>query len=129
MVALPPVSVSTAWAFGALRRDQWRRGDEAAQLADAAMPRPSLLVNDLEPVVFAAFPAVSTAKSGLLAAGASAAVMSGSGAAVVGLVSSAEAGRAVAATFASRYPETLPCCVRILGAETPLSVDPAGLYA
>ena len=129
VVVLPAVAVSTAWAFRSLRREATAPGDEPARLAAATTPSPAHLVNDLETVVLPAFPAVAAAKCALLEAGASGAVMSGSGAAVVGLVRSPAEARTVASTYAARQPETGVHCVRILDASAPLSVDPAGSYA
>ncbi len=128
VVALPPVVVSTAWAFREFAGLPVAIGDEAARLAGGATPDVSTAVNDLEPTVFGAFPLLRETKESLLAAGAGAAVMSGSGAAVVGLVSSPQDARSVAAAFAARHPDTPAHCVRVLPAAPP-SVDPASAYA
>jgi len=134
VLALPPVAVSTAWAFRAYAaQPKPRPGDRrsvfpAARLAAACEVLPELLENDLESVVLPAHPAVACAKRGLLDAGAAAAVMSGSGAAVVGLVPPGAAARALAASFAARHPEIPVHCVRILGGAAAGSVDPTPGY-
>jgi len=106
VVAIPPVAVSTAWAFrtfaasGAIPAN----GDEAARLAAGAVPSAELLVNDLERVVLPAFPAVAELKSALRRAGATAAVMSGSGSAVAGLAESRAGAERLAAAVRAALP-------------------------
>lgn len=68
---------------------------EAAATGDPEALGP-LLFNDLEPVVFARHPVIGEAKDGLLEAGALGAVMSGSGASVVGLARDETHARALA---------------------------------
>ncbi len=75
VVAIPPVAVSTAWAFRAFAElvpSPAVTGDEAARLAAGAPVVPALLVNDLERVGLPAFPAVAELKRLLLASGAQA---------------------------------------------------------
>lgn len=109
VVAVPPVEIATAWAFRvfAERADggRWAVGDEPARLAAGAKPAADLLVNDLERVVLPAFPVVAEVKARLLEAGASAVVMSGSGAAVVGVAPSAAAAERIAAMLRRALPE------------------------
>jgi 4-diphosphocytidyl-2-C-methyl-D-erythritol kinase len=98
VVAWPAVTIATGEVFRALTpTPEGQRGDEPARLAAGAAPAPNLLVNDLEQVVLPAYPAVAALKRRLLAAGASAAVLSGSGSAVVGLAPSRAAAEEVAA--------------------------------
>jgi 4-diphosphocytidyl-2-C-methyl-D-erythritol kinase len=119
IVAVPPVRVSTPWAFARFRE----RGPiapeaaatEAAALAAGAPLAAPLLVNDRECVVFPAFPAVAAVKARLAEAGAVAAVMSGSGAAVVGVAASAAAADAVAAAVVRAVPEVRVDVVRPVG--------------
>jgi 4-diphosphocytidyl-2-C-methyl-D-erythritol kinase len=68
---------------------------DAAAAGDAEALGP-LLFNDLESAVFPRYPVVAEAKAGLLAAGALGAVMSGSGASVVGLARDEAHARALA---------------------------------
>jgi 4-diphosphocytidyl-2-C-methyl-D-erythritol kinase len=100
VVAIPPVTVSTAWAFRAyaeLVPSPAAAGDEPARLAAGAAPSAALLINDLERVVLPAFPAIAALKRLLYACGAEAAVMSGSGSAVIGLAAPSTAAPLAAA--------------------------------
>jgi 4-diphosphocytidyl-2-C-methyl-D-erythritol kinase len=118
VVAIPPVAVSTAWAFrafAALVPEPAAVADEAAQLAAGMTPSPTLLVNDLERVVLPAFPVIADLKARLLAGGASAAVMSGSGSAVVAVASSVAEAERLAAEVREARPEVLVYAVRTLG--------------
>ena len=118
VVAIPPVAVSTAWAFrafAALAPEPAAVGEEAAQLAAGAAPSPALLVNDLERVVLPAFPAIAQLKARLLTGGASAAVMSGSGSAVVGVTASIAEAERLAAEVRRARPEVQAYAVRTRG--------------
>lgn len=103
VVVVPPIKVATPWAFERYREAvptcEGHEPSEAARLASGAAPNAELLVNDLERVVLPAFPEIAAVKRRLRTAGATAAVMSGSGAAVVGLAPSAAAATAIAATL------------------------------
>jgi 4-diphosphocytidyl-2-C-methyl-D-erythritol kinase len=101
-IVMPPVAVSTAWAFGAYPSDRLRGGPEAELLVSGHPVDAATMVNDLEHVVLPEFPPIARAKERLLAAGATAAVMSGSGSAVVGVVPDEPAGRAIEFEFGSR---------------------------
>ena len=114
VIAIPPVSVPTAWAFRTFAKQPITPGDEPAALAAAGEVAPALLVNDLERVVLPAQPAVAALKRGLLAAGALGAVMSGSGSAVVGLASSAAHAADVAAAVRRSHADTGVHAVRVL---------------
>ena len=105
VVAIPPLAVSSAWAFAAYRSVAiGEAGEEPVRLAAGAQPTADLLVNDLERVVVPAFPAVGRLKRGLLEAGATAAVMSGSGSAVVAVAPSAAAARRIAGVAREEFP-------------------------
>ena len=119
LLAVPPVTVSTAWAFRTYSAAGGHGDETAAHFAGAQEPRPEWLVNDLETVVLPAFPAVALAKHALISAGATAAVMSGSGAAVVGLVIAPADPEAVVADFRAQVPDIPVHSVRILPPETP----------
>jgi 4-diphosphocytidyl-2-C-methyl-D-erythritol kinase len=99
-VVIPPIAVSTAWAFRVYPRDRLQGGPEAERLVSTD-PDGSTMVNDLEHAVFSAFPLIARAKERLLDAGASSAVMSGSGSAVVGIVPDPAVGMAIEAEFAT----------------------------
>lgn len=129
IVALPPIAVSTAWAFRNYTAGFTHRAEEPQQLASGGDPSAPLLRNDLETVVISAYPEIGRLKRGLLAAGASASVMSGSGAAVVGLVPASTTPEAVATAFRSTHPNVRTHCARILPAGSPSSVDRTASYA
>jgi 4-diphosphocytidyl-2-C-methyl-D-erythritol kinase len=118
IVAIPSVSVSTPWAFRTFRDavpldGEPKRETEAAMLASGTPPTADLLVNDLERAVLPSFPQVAALKKRLVAAGATAAVMSGSGSAVVALASSLAAARAIAARVGAEDAETVVHAVRV----------------
>jgi len=118
VVAIPRLGVETRWAFRAFAaRGRIAPGDEAARLADGAAPTSDLLVNDLEQVVLPAFPTIAELKRRLLAAGATAAVMSGSGSAVVGIAASASAAERIAEEIRRRSPGTRAHALGVLGAD------------
>ncbi len=130
VVAIPAVTVATAWAFRAyaeLVPSPVAGGDEAARLAAGAPPSAALLVNDLERVVLPAFPAIAAVKRLLCEYGAQAAVMSGSGSAVIGLATPSTAAR-LAADVRLAAPDVVTHAV-IAGRvprERPPAVDPSG---
>ncbi len=127
VVAVPPVAVSTAWAFRAFAEavptlpTGAEPATEAARLAGGEAPGPQLLVNDLERVVLPAHPRIAALKALMLDAGASAAVMSGSGSAVVALAPSAAAAARIADDVRRRAPDVAVRAVATLGG--PLQVD------
>ena len=91
VVAVPPVQVSTSWAYGQLRPpfpDSSAYRERVRLLAEGAISLRAFCVslsNDFEPVIERALPAIRDVRTRLADAGAVAAVMSGSGAAVVGV--------------------------------------------
>jgi 4-diphosphocytidyl-2-C-methyl-D-erythritol kinase len=115
VLTLPPVSVATAWAFRNYRAALDPAPEEPKRLAASSAIAPELLRNDLEAVVLPAFPEVAAAKRGLLAAGAAAAVMSGSGSAVLGVCHPNTSTLAVRDAFAARHPLVPAYVVRIAG--------------
>jgi 4-diphosphocytidyl-2-C-methyl-D-erythritol kinase len=106
VIAVPPVEVSTAEIFRALSPAQWSGAAPAAHLRAVASGSitPAILQNDLAAVAMARYPEIAQLRSALIAAGASGAAMSGSGGAVFGLFSGAEA----AAQAATEMPRNLP---------------------
>jgi 4-diphosphocytidyl-2-C-methyl-D-erythritol kinase len=85
-VAVPPVHVSTAEAYGLVAPDDRPRPDLAAAVRSNDLARwRRELANDFEAPVLARHPAIARAKGGLLDAGAGYAAMSGSGSAVFGV--------------------------------------------
>ena len=103
VLVCPAVHVSTPWAYKAFDAHMAEEragemfltgsGSQAIRLASigAGMPRHDLMINDFEPIVLAAHPLVRRCKERLLRNGAAAAVMSGSGAAVLGVFRSKDA--------------------------------------
>lgn len=86
----PDIHISTPWAYGAW--DSWHKKNFSREdLTSKALKAkeidscPVRLCNDLEGPVFAAYPALRAFKEALLQHGATLAVMSGSGASLVGL--------------------------------------------
>ncbi len=87
VIGIPPIAVSTAEAFGALRPEQWSGPaprDHLRALA-AGQIEPAILQNDLAAVAMERHPEIARLKSRLESAGAQAASMSGSGGAVFGI--------------------------------------------
>jgi 4-diphosphocytidyl-2-C-methyl-D-erythritol kinase len=95
LLALPPVHVSTAWAYG-VWDEQAKRCAEAKGCAECLTTRvsthkrrvslsPVVVQNDFEAVVFPVHPDLRVLKERLLGMGAAAAAMSGSGAALAAL--------------------------------------------
>jgi 4-diphosphocytidyl-2C-methyl-D-erythritol kinase len=105
ILAVPPVSVSTAWAYGALdrRRASAARtplapSDHPTAAPDQSLPRlqswdslAPLGVNDFEDVVLEEHPRIAAARQALLETGPSLALLSGSGSTVFALYSTAGA--------------------------------------
>ena len=98
-------------------------------MASGMEPSAESVVNDLEEVVLAAHPRIADVKRGLLAAGASGAVMSGSGAAVVGLVPPSSKPQDIADRFQESHPDVRIHCARILPGLPRSSVDRTASYA
>lgn len=97
VVAHPGVHVPTAWAYGALRRDDVRTPTDLPAVWRAHLREPALLRamvrNDFEAPVCAEYPAIAGLRSDIEEAGADLVLMSGSGSAVFGLFASAEAAK------------------------------------
>ncbi len=86
VVAVPPVHVSTSWAFAQIRPCAARRPDIGAVVRSNDLCRwRAELKNDFEPVVLEVWSVLREAKSLLLYHGAGYASLSGTGAAVFGL--------------------------------------------
>ena len=103
VVAVPDVHVSTADAFALVTPDDRDRPDLAAAVTSDDLARwRAEVTNDFQAPVEAAHPEVRAAREALRDAGAAHAVLSGTGAAVVGVfegeASAEEAGRSLATT-------------------------------
>ncbi|MBN2059979.1 MAG: 4-(cytidine 5'-diphospho)-2-C-methyl-D-erythritol kinase [Deltaproteobacteria bacterium] len=92
LIIIPPVSVSTSWAYENVRlqltTDEYSYINSVLKFEP--IPISHILENDLEKVTSASFPIIETLKKMLLDAGAEGAVMSGSGSSVFGVFSSAD---------------------------------------
>jgi 4-diphosphocytidyl-2-C-methyl-D-erythritol kinase len=104
VLALPPFGVETAAAFRTMAGLALVPGNEAAMLAAGAAPTQDLLVNDLERAVVPAHPAIGALGATMRKAGATAAVMSGSGSTVVGIVPTDAGGAAVVRAIQNAHP-------------------------
>ncbi len=114
VIAIPRASVSTTWAFRRYAAGYASDPEEPVRMAASRSLDPALMRNDLEQVVLDAYPEIAAAKRNLLAAGAHAAVMSGSGAAVVGLCPPGVSAQLVRDTFAAAHPDVIAHRSRIL---------------
>jgi 4-diphosphocytidyl-2-C-methyl-D-erythritol kinase len=107
LVVVPPVHVSTAWAYGSLKRKSGYAKKNLQTIVTEQIHNPNTLiadvVNDFEPSVFEAFPMIQQTKEKLLSDGAQFALMSGSGSSVFGLFKSESAAQHAAAAFDTTF--------------------------
>ncbi len=98
VIAVPPVEVSTAQVFRALRPEHWSGPAPEDHLRAVAAGRimPGMLRNDLAAVAMAQYPEIARLRGALIAAGADDASMSGSGGAVFGIFADANGAAAAA---------------------------------
>jgi 4-diphosphocytidyl-2-C-methyl-D-erythritol kinase len=122
VVAWPGTHVSTKWAYGRLDRSLTKLHctPMIRPFAGGYEPRRAVLVNDLEPVVAAAYPEILSIKGKLLTLGATGSLMSGSGSACFGLFSSRHSATRAAATL--RRAGVWARAVRTLSERPPLRV-------
>lgn len=107
VIAVPPVEVSTAEVFRALKPEQWSgpaRDEDINKILQGRI-EPSLLVNDLTQTAMAKWPVIAHLKGLLEESSAEAAAMTGSGGAVFGIFPTAEAAEAAGREVAARAPE------------------------
>jgi 4-diphosphocytidyl-2-C-methyl-D-erythritol kinase len=110
VVALPPRGVSTKDAF------RWFDADVASRRRQGIQPLEHIdWRNDLEEVVARRHPEVSALARALARAGASRALMSGSGSAVFGLFVQRHAAVTAAAQIEARFPRTRAVLSRTVG--------------
>lgn len=104
VIATPPVSVSTAWAYDNLKLELTtpENGYILNPLRKDWPAIGSLLENDLETVTAARYPVIESIKKALLEAGAEGALMSGSGPSVFGVFGTEEAARRAKIAVAAR---------------------------
>lgn len=110
VVALPPWGVSTRVAF------RWFDAEVSSRRRQGVQPLDSLdWRNDLEEIVAQRHPEVSALARALTRAGASRALMSGSGSAVFGLFVQRHAAVAAVAQIEARFPRTRAVLSRTVG--------------
>jgi 4-diphosphocytidyl-2-C-methyl-D-erythritol kinase len=110
LLVYPGFGVSTPEAYGRVRLP-WTRPQGMRRITAAIRRRdfaqiPTLLFNRFEDLVFPHYPELPALKRELLAGGAQAALMSGSGSSVFGFVSSRAAGERLLASLRRRYPQS-----------------------
>ncbi len=106
VLAMPPIAVATAAVFRALEPAHWSgpAADTVIAALGAGRIEPALLVNDLAAAASAAYPLIGQLQQGLVAAGARAAAMTGSGGATFGIFSTLAAAEAAAAELRAQFP-------------------------
>ena len=106
VVAVPPLTVSTAAVFAGLRSEDWSgpASDEALAAMAAGSIAPGLLVNDLAAVAIKQWPLIAELKTMVEACGAAGASMTGSGGAVFGIFATPAAAETAAEQVRRRYP-------------------------
>jgi 4-diphosphocytidyl-2-C-methyl-D-erythritol kinase len=111
LVAVPPVHVSTAWAYGNLKQMSGYAPKNLQTIVTERTHHPNTLIadviNDFEPSVFEAFPLIQQTKEKTLSAGAQFALMSGSGSSVFGLFETEAAAKHAAASFDAAFRSSL----------------------
>ncbi len=125
LTVTPDMHVSTAWAYGSLRLggaaiDSQLTSALARGAADESLLAHAL-INDFEPTVMERFPEIAALRSRLLASGAIAAAMSGSGSSVYGLYTS----EASAAVALERIPSGMTASLTAPGF-SPVFIPPLG---
>jgi 4-diphosphocytidyl-2-C-methyl-D-erythritol kinase len=107
VVCMPPIHVSTAWAYSHISSQARREGGGIRSVIAGGSLEVSGLVNDFEPIVFRAYPEIAELKSELLRQGAVFALMSGSGSSVFGLFDDEESAKRSSQELSSRYRVSL----------------------
>ncbi|HVN48159.1 MAG TPA: 4-(cytidine 5'-diphospho)-2-C-methyl-D-erythritol kinase [Bacteroidota bacterium] len=103
VVAVPPVHVSTAWAYGNLKQKSGYAARKLKTIVTEQLHDRKIfsadVVNDFEPSVFEAYPLIQQTKRTLILSGATFALMSGSGSSVFGFFENELSSRRAAASF------------------------------
>lgn len=125
LLVVPPVSVSTRWAYNSLKRGLTTE-DVTLSMISSALEKGdvtslcSLLVNDFEELVFERFPFVGEIKREMLRGGASGALMSGSGPVVYGVFSEVGDTEKLAGLFSDKGHETISAMLAGRGVTVPM---------
>ena len=109
LLVIPEISISTRWAYEALKKPLETPGDKpnfADLLKREPVPFP-LFENDFEQVVFSAHPEIGLIKDQLLRYGACFASLSGSGSTVFGIFADEDRARRAQAHFSPQYQTVL----------------------
>ena len=111
VVVMPPIQVSTAWAYGQLAGMTSRAMEQGLDELISKEPIPwDSICNEFEGIVFGQHPQLKATKEDLLQAGAEYASLSGSGSAIYGLFSDSQmAERAAADISTGEAILTRPC--------------------
>jgi 4-diphosphocytidyl-2-C-methyl-D-erythritol kinase len=105
LVATPPVQVSTSWAYSQVQSYTSTGGLRA--IVDNTKPLFELMTNDLETVVFKAYPEVSNLKKVMSDLGAESALMSGSGSSVFAFFQEEDSANIAALKLSKSYDTSL----------------------
>jgi len=124
VVAVPPVHVSTLWAYGQLSppfsdASEYRTRVEALRRSDLSLSEfCRKLESTFQPVVERHYPQVRETRERLLALGATSALMSGSGSAVFGVFEDEQKANEATERLAQGTPTVTAHCLASLGGAT-----------
>ena len=114
VLAVPNISVSTKWAYGRLDRKLTRNINSAKLQESKKLQFKDIvdkLFNRLEGVVLKEYPLIEVVKEKMMACGASGALMSGTGSAIFGIVSSEDKACKIAEKVSSNLKSEVVCYV------------------
>lgn len=101
------IHIPTPWAYSAIARSTPRAPTDIVEALRRGIDNPELLqqglVNDFEPAIFAAYPLLASIKARLYEAGATFALMSGSGSTIFGLFPAGQGASDAAASFTGEW--------------------------
>jgi len=114
VLAVPNISVSTKWAYGRLDRKLTRNINSAKLQESKKLQFKDIvdkLFNRLEGVVLKKYPLIEVVKEKMMACGASGALMSGTGSAIFGIVSSKDKACKIAEKVSNDLKSEVVCYV------------------
>jgi len=114
VLAVPNISVSTKWAYGRLDRKLTRNINSAKLQESKKLQFKDIvdkLFNRLEGVVLKEYPLIEVVKEKMMACGASGALMSGTGSAIFGIVSSEDKACKIAEKVSNDLKSEVVCYV------------------
>ena len=114
VLAIPNISVSTKWAYGRLDRKLTRNINSAKLQESKKLQFKDIvdkLFNRLEGVVLKEYPLIEVVKEKMMACGASGALMSGTGSAIFGIVSSKDKACKIAEKVSNDLKSEVVCYV------------------